>query len=734
MSAAAPIAALSLLLRPLQEVVASGPGSWIAIGDDPQFEVTWPDGAAGGLYRLMFDLEVPPGSDPCIFLDLGDGWSEETRVPLARWVGGTWSCMARIAQPLRFRMDPFSGRGAFSLGECSALAVNEVEAVLERLGNATERTATHLASLVASLQESVALGEDVACQVRRCQLNPRDPYSAWIDAFATPDAQLTEQVRREVALMDKRPLVSVLLDLADLDATQLSAALAAMVGQLYPDWDLRCHAPAGKATPAHQSVLEHYAANCTRIAAGILDSNALDELMGGCDGGWVVPLQSGAQAAPHALFALVNAALGRAGSVLVYADEDRISPEGVRELPCLKSTWDIELTRAGADQCGPFALYETRALCEASRSEARGLYGALERVRSRVTAAEAIHVPLVLVRVNAGEVHRKARGSDEQTRAVPASLPSVALVVPTRDRVELLSRCVDRILESRYPRLEVLVVDNGSVEQDTLEYLVRIVQDPRVRVLRDERPFNYSAINNTAVASVEAEVVGLVNNDIEPITPDWIERMMAHVVQPDVGAVGAMLYYPDDSIQHAGVVIGAGGVAAHAFTGLPRGSGGPHGALHHARSVSAVTAACLLVRRAVYLQAGGFDESLAVAFNDIDFCLRLRSLGYRVVWTPAAELYHHESASRGSEDSPEKQARFENEVRFMLDRWGPDLLCDPAHHPALSLDPGRTHELAWPPRYGLHDWIRAPTYAGRQGTQWPRTFHPRHPGATVGHT
>ena len=206
-----------------------------------------------------------------------------------------------------------------------------------------------------------------------------------------------------------------------------------------------------------------------------------------------------------------------------------------------------------------------------------------------------------------------------------------------------------------------------------------------MRVLPYPGEFNYSAINNFAVAQARGEIIGLVNNDIEVISADWMEEMVAHAMRPDVGAVGAMLYYPDDTIQHAGVLVGLCGVAGHVGSRHPRGSQGYFGRMLLTQELSAVTAACLLVRKSVYDEVGGLDERLRVAFNDVDLCLRIREKGYRNVWTPFAELYHHESASRGLEDNPVKQARFMSEVAFMQERWSQALRHDPAYNPNLSL-------------------------------------------------
>jgi len=220
--------------------------------------------------------------------------------------------------------------------------------------------------------------------------------------------------------------------------------------------------------------------------------------------------------------------------------------------------------------------------------------------------------------------------------------------------------------------------------------------------LRDDRPFNYSALNNRAVQLARGELVGLINNDINVISPEWLTEMVSIALQPGVGAVGARLWYPDNTLQHGGVILGVGGVAGHSHKYFPKGHLGYFGRTILQQSFSAVTAACLVVRRSIFLEVGGFEEeNLKIAFGDVDFCLRVREAGYRNVWTPYAELYHHESATRGYEDTPEKQARFVGEVRYMQDRWGRLLLNDPAYSPNLTLD-REDFSLAWPPRVGLN--------------------------------
>jgi GT2 family glycosyltransferase len=282
---------------------------------------------------------------------------------------------------------------------------------------------------------------------------------------------------------------------------------------------------------------------------------------------------------------------------------------------------------------------------------------------------------------------------------LPTQLPLVSLIIPTRNQLKLLRQCVQSIqTKTTYTNYEIIIVDNGSDDRATLRYLDALAATPGIRIMRDARPFNFSALNNAAVQMARGEVVGLINNDIEVISPDWLSEMVSHALRPEVGAVGAKLFYADDTVQHAGMVLGIHGIAEHAHRFLPRGDGGYCGRAGLIQSFSAVTGACLVVRKSLYTLVGGLNEiELQVACNDVDFCLRLREAGYRTIWTPYAELYHHESASRGFDDTPEKQARSAKEVAYMQQRWGDALLNDPAYNPNLSLDID-DFSLAWPPR------------------------------------
>jgi GT2 family glycosyltransferase len=258
------------------------------------------------------------------------------------------------------------------------------------------------------------------------------------------------------------------------------------------------------------------------------------------------------------------------------------------------------------------------------------------------------------------------------------------VIIPTRDRVGLLSQCIESLMSrTTYPDYEVIVADNDSRDPETLAYF-QTLEARGVRVMPAPGPFNFSRINNQAAAAATGEYLLLLNNDTEVTDGDWLTEMMRYAVQPDIGCVGARLWYPDRTLQHGGVILGILGMAGHAHKHLPQGSGGYFSRAVLPQQLSALTAACLLVRKSLYMELGGLDESLAVALNDIDFCLRVDAAGYRNVWTPYAELIHHESKSRGYEDTAEKRKRLKEETAVLWARWGERLQRDPFYSPHLT--------------------------------------------------
>ncbi len=271
--------------------------------------------------------------------------------------------------------------------------------------------------------------------------------------------------------------------------------------------------------------------------------------------------------------------------------------------------------------------------------------------------------------------------------AMATENPKVSLIIPTRDGADVLATCIRSIrTRTRYPNYEIIIIDNGSVEDKTKQLFAELANDSAIRILPRPEPFNFSKLNNAAAREATGDILGFINNDIEVTHEDWLDQMVALAVRPDAGCVGAKLLYPDGRIQHAGIVVGLGGVAGHGHRFAGKEEPGYLNRLRCVQNVSAVTAACLLVRRAVFDKVGGFDESLTVAFNDVDFCLRVRDAGYLNLWTPFAELIHHESVSRGRDLTPRKAKRFADEYAAMQRRWGAALLNDPYYSPHLTYD------------------------------------------------
>ena len=264
----------------------------------------------------------------------------------------------------------------------------------------------------------------------------------------------------------------------------------------------------------------------------------------------------------------------------------------------------------------------------------------------------------------------------------------MSIIIPFKDKSEFLKKCVNSILKrTEYEEYEIVLIDNQSEKEETFKYLDKIKENSGFRVLDFNKPFNFSAINNYAISKIDSEYLILMNNDIEVISPDWIESMLEFAQRKDVGAVGALLYYPNNTVQHAGIILGIKGIAGHSHLGVNKDSMGYFGRLKTIQNLSAVTAACLMTKKTIYNEVGGFDENYSHAFNDVDFCLKIRERGYMIVYTPYAELYHHESLSRGYEDTQEKQERFKEEIEYFKEKWSEILANgDPYYSPNLTLD------------------------------------------------
>lgn len=717
------------------------PKVWEVSGADPFFYLHREgEGAAnkqGGWYMLDMKIIERSGTlnGPKLYLDHGRNFSEVWAFGLnhLRTQDGLEGLVRFEHDVSRMRFDPSEGTCEFSLGEISLRRISKFRAAIFLYRNLAARDG-----------HAFQLARDVFSKIRRDGLRQTGDwlygrfarqsktevgdYESWLKLHDTVAAEDLQAAREDSLSMGLQPLISVVMPVFNTPESLLRSCIDSVLEQAYPYWEL-CIADDASSKPHVRKVLEQYCARDERIKVVYRTSNghiseASNSALALASGEWIALLDHDDELARHALYVVAKAINERPDAMLFYSDEDKIDEDGQRYDPYFKSDWNMDLF-CSQNMISHLGVYKTSLVRDIGGFR-KGFEGSQDydlalRCVEKISAEQIVHIPRVLYHWRAVP-GSTALGSNEKSYAVVAAKkaledhfsrvgedcvkvrildhgyrvqrvlqrdqqPKVSLIIPTRDRVELLRVCVESILrETAYRNYEIIVVDNQSMKSETHAYFEELRTSARVKVLPYDAPFNYSKINNMAAASSDGEIIGLINNDIEVIGSDWLCEMVSHAIRKEVGVVGAMLYYPNDTIQHAGVILGLGGVAAHVYGGKPRGFVGQKGRANLIQNLSAVTAACLLVRRETFDAVGGLDPSLEVAFNDVDFCLRIQALGLNNVWTPYAELYHHESASRGSEDTPEKQQRFMREVALMTERWGAVLPRDPAYNPNLTLE------------------------------------------------
>lgn len=540
-------------------------------------------------------------------------------------------------------------------------------------------------------------------------------YHQWLLA-QRPSAEALGAMRREAAQFSAQPLISILTPVFDTPLTMLEEAVESVRAQVYENWELLLVDDAStdaRIAPALAAFSKKDARiKTTRLAQNSGIAAASNAALALARGEWIGLLDHDDFLEPDALFSVVKQLFADPKADLVYSDEDKIDETGLFQKPFFKPGWSPEALLSNNYICH-FTILR-RALMEEIGGFRAGFDGAQDYdlfLRATERARRILHVPRVLYHwrisshstsssaaqkpeaiengaraLSEALARRGIRASVEQTgkgaryrvRREIAEPKKIAILIPTKDRADLLSRCVESIVEKTdYPGYEIVIIDNGSAEPETARFFKNL--PPRARVLRYPGPFNFSAINNFAVRQTDAPWILFLNNDTEVLHADWLSAMAGHVQRPEVGAVGAKLIFPDGTVQHAGVVLAEKNLATHAFLGAPAESFENGGQLQMARNYSAVTAACMMTRRDVFEQMGGFDEkALAVAYNDVDYCLRLRAAGYEIIYTPFAQLRHYESASRGYDRANPAESR------LMRERWAEVIAHDPFHNENLA--------------------------------------------------
>lgn len=541
----------------------------------------------------------------------------------------------------------------------------------------------------------------------------RGPYILWILQNDPSESRLV-QMREECEHFPYQPKISIVMPVWNTDERWLRRAIDSVLEQVYGNWEL-CIADGGSTKEIVGRVLKEYAERDPRVCVKHLAENKgiagnSDEALSLATGEFIGLLDHDDELSPFALYEVVKLLNSGRDVSFVYSDEDKIDDKGRRSTPFFKPDWSPDMFLSHNYLCH-FAVIR-REVVQRVGGFREGYDGSQDydlflRVTEVLDEREIAHIPKVLYhwRIIPGSaadtieakpyaiVAAKLALTDAmRRREIRASVvdgiflgsyrvrydimdnPGISIIIPTSDKVNVLKACIESILtRTQYQNYEIIIVDNLSREQKTFDYYRELEANPRIRILEYDMPFNFSDMNNFAASHADGEHLVFLNNDVEIRSGEWLSAMLEHSQRREVGAVGAKLLYPNNTIQHAGIIIGIIGnppVAGHAHRHLPVLHPGYFGRANHIANVSAVTAACLMVRKTVFEEVGGFDEELAVAFNDIDLCLKIRKQGYLIVYTPYAELYHHESLSRGYEDTPEKKARFTREVRYIRERWG----------------------------------------------------------------
>lgn len=565
-------------------------------------------------------------------------------------------------------------------------------------------------------------------------------YAKWVKQYDTLNDDDRQTIRQAAQGITAPITISVLLPVYNTKEHLLRQCIESVLTQLYPNFEL-CIADDASNEPHVRKVIEKYARHDTRIKVVFRESNghisrATNSALELASGKYIALLDHDDVLPEHALFMVALELQQHPDADIIYSDEDKIDERNNRFAPYFKPDFNKNLLHS--QNCiSHLGVYRTDLVRNVGgfRHEMKGSqdWDLCLRVVEQTEPSKIRHIPMVLYHwraikgstaLDAGE---KSYAVESGRRAVldhfsrtnmqaevdlghggylrvrhalPNPPPHVSVVMLTTGRrLDVLKTCLYGILlETNYPAFDLTIVPNNVANSELEPFLETLKQDSRVRLAPYGGEFNFSAIHNVVVPKTSGEILAFCNDDLAVLERGWLREMVSHAVKPDVGAVGARLLYDDDTVQHAGVLLGVMGVAGHAHLGVSRNDGGYFGRALLTQEMSAVTAACMVLRRRVFEEVKGFDERFAVAFNDIDLCLRIREAGYRIIYTPYAELRHKESLTRGKDTDPSSESRFIREIDLMQRLWQGKLLSDPAYNPNLSLQNG-LFELAFPPRF-----------------------------------
>ena len=644
---------------------------WVSTGDDPYFLLDLgPQGLPSGWSRIRLDVDTEGQPvTPTLYLDEGTGFSQKATRHIATSKGCPEGALIKLPRGLRaLRFDPLSGQGRFRINALVLEPVSTFQVVYRRAKPMLSQLRRDPSFARRYAREALRVFRQSGVRgLLRHALRERSPgnaaasYADWVarhDTLTKADLGAIEKHAKSFTL---RPLISVLVPLYNTPEPLLRKCIDSVMGQIYSNWEL-CLVDDGSSSRHVAGICERYAQTDQRIKflrrpqSGHIAA-ATNSALGMATGEFVALLDHDDQLAVHALYMVAAELNADPGLDLLFSDEDKIDEHGVRFDPWFKSDWNYDLMLS-QNAVVHLAVYR-RSILDSIGGFRSGFDGSQDydvtlRFSEQTTPARICHIPHILYhwRAIAGSValaatekaypyeaaakaiqeHLDRTGAQGRVSmephlgyyrvrwALPTERPQVALIIPTKDKIELLRVAVESILEkTTYENFEILVVNNRSEQAESLAYFESISRIPRIRVLSYDHPYSFAALNNWAASQTDAPLLGFVNNDIEVIEPEWLTEMVSHALRAEVGAVGAKLFYPNETIQHAGVVVGIGGLAGHPHVGLARGALGYFGRAACTQQFSAVTAACMVMRRSAFQEVGGFDaKHFAVAFNDVE--------------------------------------------------------------------------------------------------------------------
>jgi len=722
------------------EIVASSNGSihYRSIGCDPNLNIDLDSPLPKNWYELTISVKdiVLNIMYPRLYFNTGKGFNEEESVLLPQPEKDQIKWLIYLPSNVyQFRLDPTTEPGEFSIHNIELKSLSRYAAALKKFKalqykTKTEKNNATLTLLKAFTKQGLPgikkeLWDGAILTAPVSVIG----YNKWVALYDTIKEKDISKMKQKVIGFKYKPLISIIVPIYNPDLIFLEKAIKSVLNQVYSHWEL-CLADDASPNEDVKKILKSYSKKDSRIKVIFREKNghiseASNSAISIATGEYIALLDQDDELRPHSLYMIAKELNKDRNLCLLFSDEDKIDKNSHRFNAYFKPEWSLDLLY-GQNYVSHLGVYKTSIVKEIGGFR-KGYEGSqdydlvlrfIEKIKP--TQIKKINAVLYHWRAIPGSTALAAGSKlyayDSAVRAIqdhldrtkqnamvyqlpgylglyrvkyslPSVLPKVSLIIPTKDKVDILDNCIQSIIKkTTYSNYEIIIIDNDSKEEKSKIYFKKLEQkNQNIKVISYKKPFNYSAINNLGVQNSKGSILGFINNDIEIISEDWLEEMVSHALRKEVGAVGAKLYFSNNTVQHAGLIVGLGGVAGHILKHTSRTSPGYFGRALLTQNFSAITAACIIMRKELFEKVGGFNEKdLKVAYNDVDLCLKLRENGYLILWTPFAELYHLESISRGLDDTPEKIARFKSEIQYMEKTWKTHELNDPYFNPNLD--------------------------------------------------